>query len=100
MRYAYNPVSVGDYLGRYDLSKPFYAYSCETNRPGTTPVYRLNKGTTIFYTISEVERYQAIAQGYVVQLFANFCLNLPTDQPQLIRSLSIPREFENRDPTK
>lgn len=96
MRYAYSPLSGGNFLGPYEQVRPFYAYSCETARPGTTPVYRLSKTATTFYTISEVERYQAAAQGYSVSAFGNFCLNLPTDQPQLIRDLSIPREFENR----
>ncbi|MES2971203.1 MAG: S8 family serine peptidase [Patescibacteria group bacterium] len=99
-RYGFSPISGGNFLGVYEPAKPFLAYTCETTRPGTSPIYRLSKGATIFYTVSEVERYQAIAQGYTSTLFSNACMNLPTDQPQIIRSLSIPREFENRNPDK
>lgn len=100
MRYAFGAVSGGNFLAAYEPIRPFSAYTCENDRPGTTPTYRLSKGTTTFYTISEVERYQALAQGYTATTVGNFCLSLPTDTPQLIRTISITREFENREPVK
>lgn len=99
-RYSFGPISGGTYLAAYEPSKPFYAYSCDNNRLGTAPVYRLARAATIFYTTSEVERYQAVAQGYTSTIFGNFCINLPTDQPQIVRNLSIAAEFENRSPNK
>jgi subtilisin family serine protease len=95
MRYGFSPVSAGTLLGNYEPLKPFLAYSCEPDRLGTTPLYRLSKGETIFYTVSEIERYQGIAQGYSSSNFGNVCLSLPTDKPQVTRNLSIPIEFEN-----
>lgn len=95
-RYILREVSAGTTIGNYEPVKPFTLYQCENNRPGTTGLYRLRKADTTVYSISDVERHQAAAQGYSEENLGLFCLNLPNDQPQILRSLSLAYELEQR----
>jgi len=97
MEYSFYPISGGTQLGNYEPVSRFSVVQCAPARVGTTTVYKLTKGQNIAYTISQVERYKAIATGYSAAISgSSFCMDLPTDNPSNLRILSIPYEFENR----
>ena len=101
LRYMFGPLSYGNKLGSYEVTGSTKVYQCEGNRPGTTTIYRLNKGVQTLYTTSLVEQYKAVEDGYSSNVLgSNFCTNLPADQPQQIRMISIAGEFENNSPVK
>jgi hypothetical protein len=91
---SFNPVSGGDSLGNFEKFTPFYAYDCGAS--ASTPIYKLTKADQTIYSISEIEKNAAINQGYGSSLFSYSCLNLPGDVPNILRSINISNEFENR----
>jgi hypothetical protein len=95
---ALTPVSHGTAIGVYEQqSSNIYPYSCPGNSSGSLGLYRLTKVNSIIYTVSLVERFKAVEQGYSSSLFADgLCVNLPTDNPVTIRTIDIFQEFENR----
>lgn len=94
-QYVFAPVSGGKKLAAYELNDGFLSYQCGSTWGGSTNLYRLAKSGLIFYTISPTERYQAQAAGYTSSTLAGVCMDLPTDTPQSLRNIVIPREFEN-----
>jgi hypothetical protein len=91
---SFNPISGGDSLGSYEKVEPFYAYDCGGS--ASMPIYKLSKNGQSTYSISEIEKSAAISQGYSSSLFSYTCLNLPGDIPNVIHSINIYSEFENR----
>lgn len=101
IRYAMRSVSQGTKLGSYEVAGTAQVHQCESARPGSTTVYRLSRGSEVFYTLSHIENYEAEAAGYASSVFSpGLCIDLPTDQPSMLRLLSIAAEFENRSVIK
>lgn len=65
---------------------------------GTIPgsfIYQLSKNGAIKYTINQYERRKAVNEGWSsAQLFGT-CVGLPTDYPQVLRSISLTQELLN-----
>ena len=96
--YSFTPVSHGAALNPSSPLEPTANYlvkTCDNGRPGTTPVYEMTKDGNTFYTISQVEQWQAQVSGYQSRLFANACLQQPQDSSGPIRLLNIFKEFRN-----
>lgn len=96
--YQLASVSQGEKLNPSAPAEPLSAlklHTCSSARPGSTPVYRLQKGSSDFFTISQSENAKAIAAGYISTFFAYGCLTQPHDIFTTIRTLNTPREFTN-----
>lgn len=79
-----------------EKSDSINAYKCSGNKLGTTPVYRLSKGSTIFYSTSSSEAGLAQANGFSSRLLGYFCVVMPHDSVNAIRRLNVFAEFENQ----
>jgi hypothetical protein len=53
------------------------------------------KGSSQFFTISQVEVWLSQNAGYQAKLFAEVCLQQPQDQPTAVRALNIFKEFRD-----
>lgn len=96
--YAFSPVQKGSFVeAGVDLEKSggFYPHYCENNVIPTTPIYELKKSGSHFFSISKVEERVARTAGHTSSLFAYGCVQQPHDNPTLVRTLSIFREFLN-----
>lgn len=96
IRYAFTPVSLGNFLSNSSPTDELGTYSvhkCDDNKYGTTKLYKLTKSGMKFYTASHVEAANAIASGYTSVLFAYVCMQQPQDQADTLRLLNIEREF-------
>lgn len=95
--YQFTPVASGAYLrgnNSYETSGKYYVHYCDTT-VGATPVYELQKGTSVFYTISKIEVRKALLQGYSVRRFAYSCMRQNHDTYTLVRLIDIFKEFRN-----
>ncbi|MGH8464014.1 MAG: S8 family peptidase, partial [Pseudomonas sp.] len=96
--YSFTPVSKGATLAPNSPAEVFSGYlvqNCSAEQPGSTPLYELTRAGSTFFTVSQVEVWQAEAAGYQPRLFAEVCLQQPHDTPGAIRSLDLFREFRN-----
>jgi hypothetical protein len=96
--YGFTPVSKGAYLtpnAPLEVAANYIVQRCEDGQIGTTPLFELAKATNAFYTISQVEVWQAQNAGYQSRLFAEVCLQQPQDTTATIRQLNIFKEFGN-----
>jgi hypothetical protein len=95
---AFMPISYGSRLfagTTYEPNSLTKLYQCAPDDYGTTQIYRLTKGSDIFYSASHVEVYFAKANGYSSQLFTTACASLPIDTPLFVRNINVLREFSN-----
>jgi subtilisin family serine protease len=100
--YEFVPAQAGTYLNPgspTETSGTYRVIACPSATAGLA-VYELAKGSTQVYTISEVERTNAIAAGYTSSVFAYQCLLQANDTYDTIRSLDVPREFRNQSTPK
>jgi len=93
--YSFAPVSNGNRSEVYEAAGSYAAYSCESSRPGTSPVHELTKGSEHIFTVSDVEAYHLQAEGFSKQLLAHACLLQPHDQPAQLREINVFSEFRN-----
>lgn len=97
MLYGFAPISKGTSLGPYEVGGSYAAYSCQGGTVGATAVYELAKAGDQLFTTSKVEMAKALQSGYTSNHFAYACLQQPHDRPQVIRNISLFREFRNSD---
>ena len=71
-------------------------YQCESNTPGTTPIYTLSKGSNLFFSPSESVRYALEQQSYTSSILTYSCMAMHHDNFTAIRSLNTSAEFFNR----
>jgi hypothetical protein len=96
IRYGFAPISHGDGLSSSTNYEPITAkslHACEAGQYGSTKVYKLTKSAAEFYSVSEVEIYHAVADGYSKTFFAYTCIGLPVDRPYIARLFNIHAEF-------
>lgn len=70
------------------------AYQCETTLPAT-PVFELTNGTSVKYTLSQLERYRASLSGWTSRQIFYSCSGLPTDTIGFLRTLNLSMEIRN-----
>lgn len=96
---ALTPASHGSSLSSTPLQgdADITVYHCDNNELGTTPLYRMSLGDSVFYTASLNEFSQAQLAGYSSQLFTYLCTLLPDDHGSVdaIKTHDIYLEFEN-----
>ncbi len=96
--YSFTPISKGTFLNQAIPAEAQASYAvkaCEANQPGSTPLYEMTKSGSAFFTISQVEVWQAQRNGYQARLFTEACLQQPHDVLGIIRSLNVYKEFLN-----
>ncbi len=96
--YGISPISQGSYLIPTKPMEPSSGkslYPCEASSTPTTQTYELKKTGSHFFTASEVEMQIAKNSGYTATAFVPLCMQLPHDNPSVIRSINIFSEFRN-----
>lgn len=96
--YTFSALSVGNLLTpgtEYESTGSYIPKRCESSRPGTTKIHELIKGSSHFFSMSEVEVWRAKAAGYSTTLFAELCLMQPHDTYQSLRAINTLSEFRN-----
>lgn len=96
--YALTPVSHGNYLtvdGNWELSGAYTVLDCQLATQASMPIYELVLSDDSFFTMSEVERYQAEQAGYTTTRFAYGCLQQQHDTTDVTRLINIYQEFRN-----
>ncbi len=96
--YGFSPISQGSFLNPtkpLEISSGKTFYPCTNPLTATTQIYELKKAGVQFFTASEVEMQLAQTSGYTVGSFAPLCMQLPDDNPSVIRSINIFSEFRN-----
>lgn len=96
--YGFSPISQGTSLSPSTPLEPSSGkslYECKLPNTSTTQTYELKKGSIHFFTASEVEVQLAKASGYTATNFVPLCMQLPHDNPGIVRSMNIFSEFRN-----
>lgn len=95
--YVLSPVNAGNYFATQPVTEADATYTvtdCQSNPIGL-PVYELKNVSSSFYSISEPEVRRATANSFTQTRFAYACLTQPHDTVDMVRTISIFREFRN-----
>ena len=101
--YAFSPVSLGNISSLGSPAEKIGTYGaiqCSASVIGSTPIYRLVKGSDQFLTISSTEMSNAVQVGYTSQFFSYICLEQPHDTATSIRNINVFHEFYNTYPKR
>lgn len=79
----------GNYLGGERVKM------CEGVIPGTY-LYELSQAGQIKYSVNRYEIRKAESAGWVSKKLFGVCVGLPTDQPEIIRTISLSQEIRNQ----
>jgi hypothetical protein len=95
--YAFRPVQTGSYLDPGQPTEAVGQYSvhqCPTGTP-TTAVYELWKANRHFFSISQVEVRNAIAQAHSAAFISYACIKQPHDTAGAIKQINLFKEFRD-----
>lgn len=83
------PQLVSDSLGSYNLK------TCNSGEKAGTALYELSKSGSYKYTVSDLTKLNYITTGWTSRTVGYGCVSLPTDTPEVIRTINLVQEIKN-----
>lgn len=86
------PQLVDDPLGTYRLK------TCNSGEKAGTTLHELSKSGSYRYTVSDLTKSDYVAAGWSSRTVGYGCVSIPTDTPEVIRTINLLQEIKNLSP--
>ena len=86
------PQLVNDPLGSYRLK------TCNSGEKASTTLHELSKSGSYRYTVSDLTKSDYVAAGWSSRTVGYGCVSIPTDTPEVIRTINLLQEIKNLSP--